>query len=808
MSIKWTLTDRFAQFAKKKLSRGSERTARANLFRVSSTAVLAIVILLAALPASACLPDPAPNPSSPAATAISSLLAALTAQANPRPIGCFLCGPIDVPGSDGVSSEFENGQIVWSPRQQMVLAAYWSGNEQSGTISVQWQMLVPVHYDFFLIRRQDVALPASKAIQEKLPSASGSINLNTHNVATGGNGLPDSRYFVIVEGCNTDGSRPVQCDQGWSAPAYVDVNPIDVMHDVSGNPLLPATTPIATSSTFDSRVTLGFFRTCNLGFPQSFAVDIYSAWLALGKLYLATNVETLPTCGTTPNVSETKTTLIKETNDWLRNAKVNSEVGTDFKVVTAGEGGLAGLGVGAVAGFEDGGLLGAAVGAIIGGVTGDVTASNCYRQGDYDMALFSLLPLMNEFGDKLDADVYHHVLHDLLTQSGGVKNVRTSFSACGVVNVAETENHIMNTESARYLTNQLLFAEVAQQYVHDPQSPVLAAATNEYDNTVNGLQSWMLSHLQRFAQNDFHEYNARPYMNLSIAGIHNLAEYASDSEVKTAATIVLNYLTAKLAVSSSGFRRATPFRRHYAARDFPLLFEEWNGDSTNHDQAIWWEATMFGTTQLVEALRQGHLEARAEADMSVTSFGHYRVPDLVLDIIMRDEITAPAVVVALPPPTTPFTYFQVFRHEGVELYARDPNLLITAGGDWEDNTRQDQVPPFTGVPSSNGAALPTTLMPAWAGTSLADLIQIAGNSESQSHLRANSCVAPGFACGLNPTIPASFFQKVQAAPPPMWPNGDWSHPRQMEPSGESGRPVRMPDERAGELWRRIRSAAV
>src|SRR5690348_4835735 len=173
---------------------------------------------------------------------------------------------------------------------------------------------------------------------------------------------------------------------------------------------------------------------------------------------------------------------------------------------------------------------------------------------------------MYEFGPQVERSVYNHVLHDLLTERGR-PNASEIVIVCNFVPFRETENHVLMTESARYLTNQLLLGEAQSLHIGDPQSPELARARQLYDNELNGMEDWMLTHLQGFLQHDFHEYNARPYQRLSIDALRNLASYADnrkpDGRVTTAARMVLDYLTAKYAVSNSALRRATPFRRHY-----------------------------------------------------------------------------------------------------------------------------------------------------------------------------------------------------------------------------------------------------
>src|SRR5262245_39239201 len=177
----------------------------------------------------------------------------------------------------------------------------------------------------------------------------------------------------------------------------------------------------------------------------------------------------------------------------------------------------------------------------------------CGRTGDYDMSLIGLVRMMylaRSNPGVIDSDTYARVLHELLNQRGGADQVRwrTTDGLCGA-SIDETENHILMTETSRYLTNQLLAREAG--------SAVAAA----FDNARNGMNDFMLSHLQKFLKNDFQEFNARRYQGLSIMAIENLFDFADDARVHRAAGILLDYLSAKFAVSSNGLRRIAPFRR-------------------------------------------------------------------------------------------------------------------------------------------------------------------------------------------------------------------------------------------------------
>ena len=108
-------------------------------------------------------------------------------------------------------------------------------------------------------------------------------------------------------------------------------------------------------------------------------------------------------------------------------------------------------------------------------------------------------------------------------------------------------------ESSRYLTNQLWY-----QLTHDQQ----------YDNNRNSddddnppLADWILQRLRTILKEDFVEYDSRNYEDYSLPAVMNLASYSYDDRVRLAARMVLDYVSAKVAVSSNDLRRSAPFRR-------------------------------------------------------------------------------------------------------------------------------------------------------------------------------------------------------------------------------------------------------
>jgi hypothetical protein len=245
------------------------------------------------------------------------------------------------------------------------------------------------------------------------------------------------------------------------------------------------------------------------------------------------------------------------------------------------------------------------------------------------------------------------------------------------------------------------------------------------------MNVWMLRHLQQFLQNDFSEYNARPYQNYSAMALQNLYDFAEDSRVKLAAEMVLDYISAKFAVSSNGLRRAAPFRRRKEYKDSTPLF-----DGNSDPQAARF-MVLTGLTQRLGEVQPAVQPSFAQDAGQLVAVGTYRVPYMILDLMMNNSHR---------------TYYQRIRHAGVEVYSSSSQFLITGGGIWMESVHgHDEFNKYADA----GWALPTTLMPTAGGVDRAGFIRIDGARED--HNRVNTCVAPGFACGLNPFIPPTYF---------------------------------------------------
>lgn len=375
--------------------------------------------------------------------------------------------------------------------------------------------------------------------------------------------------------------------------------------------------------------------------------------------------------------------------------------------------------------------------------------------GDYDFLLNLYIPLVYKYYNDLRDSVREYIINVLLSVRGPLTSHESEYIEIPIVGtyIPETENHLFLIETARYLTNQILC-----QRTHDPQ----------YDNRRNGsgmdppaTAVWLLYSLQAVLQHDFAEYNARPYQDNIMMALLNLESYAYDYDVRLAARMALDYISAKVAVSSNDLRRAPPFRRlnkneHWGPNipgDFflrsPLLiphdYPDRPGEPFEPDVQGAWYAMLAGNTGLLPSNRA---PGNFALEMVFAGVHDYRVPDLILDLFVSPRNRR---------------FYQRLQHSHTdrdaglstivdELYAGSPSYLITAGG---HPTGYCYTAVIAGVPEGGrtadlGSAMPTTFMPTGSGLTLESMIQfgrytddITANDPVKSHMG----VAPDFACG-------------------------------------------------------------
>ena len=343
-----------------------------------------------------------------------------------------------------------------------------------------------------------------------------------------------------------------------------------------------------------------------------------------------------------------------------------------------------------------------------------------------------------------------------------------------LVSLDETENHLLMQNTSRYLKNKLMMAELAR------------AGNREAFDTVADLnddvREWLLERMQRIAEEDFLEYNAKPYARLSHFSLLNLIDYAcdvrwnydlaglqrgadapcddKDKAVVTAAAALFDLSAAKAAVGSLEGRRLIPFRRRsevnqqfYDGR--PLTELVAGADTMIAALQMWTGNDIFAPG--------GKAQPATFGQLSFYSTSRYRPDPMILDIAI-DKSTPRA---------------QQYRHFGREAYVSGNGWLLTAGGDDEGRPAGANLPLgikiYIGAPATDyGVGVPTTLM------TRAPIVIENGQPRPRNRVRDflrfdgkdvdfgfddgkplksfsnNNCIAGAFVCGLRPRLPDDF----------------------------------------------------
>jgi len=313
--------------------------------------------------------------------------------------------------------------------------------------------------------------------------------------------------------------------------------------------------------------------------------------------------------------------------------------------------------------------------------------------------------------------------------------------------------------TARYLTNQLLY----QRTHHE-----------DYDNRRNGsvmggpnCMDLLLAVLRDILRGDFSEYNAKNYQSHTRYAILNLYHFAYDHEVRLAARMVLDYIAARIAVSSSDLRRLVPFRRRNegknVTRDKQGFMQIGLVEMTaGADPSMQHMAMLAGNTRIY-ATRNWLVKTNDQDGNEFIPYalGDYRLPLPVHALFVSDAHRRFYQKTHRTPLGDPEVGGR--NCDNYEIYAGSPSYLLTAGGAFATWA----VDPGPVTHSSKlrrendqqlGVALPSSFMPTPRATSdcgdqtsAESVIQFGRFSDVSGVF--NYGVAPDFACGPHMFIP-------------------------------------------------------
>lgn len=364
-----------------------------------------------------------------------------------------------------------------------------------------------------------------------------------------------------------------------------------------------------------------------------------------------------------------------------------------------------------------------------------------------------LRDLAEDLGDFFVWAVFTYLTYGLLPAGGGALMLAPFLLTAGLgnpndillshwgdVRVPESENHRLMIETSKFLTNADIIARLeAQNYDLDDLRGEQA-----------GVRGWLMQRLQDIARNDFREYNSRPYSRYSVNAILNLHDFAAvhgDKDLARAARIVLDLAEAKFAATSNRGRRIVPFRRLSDADgdENAYLYESVSGADHGVPRAM----LLSGQTQHLDT-NHGNKNAQGE-DVPLGSY-HYTLGTLAEMVnAATSDYRLPLPVLTTAVERRPFE--QTMRHSGVERVEQSPAFTISAGGIQTEPT--GIILSFFGRDADRGVAMPTVIIPTIAGSRMQDLFRFEGLGVHHER-SANTCVAPGFACGLQPKLPKAF----------------------------------------------------
>jgi hypothetical protein len=685
------------------------------------------------------------------------------------PMGCPVPTPGPNPPANVGKAEFQNGSIVtdngvWP---NGVMGAFQLG----GSVIVDWAVSAGdfspgIHFDKFLVRWRNAADPNFAPQQVDVVATYrqpdwGDTHLRsqgTYSIPWGG--TSKAIIEVTVEGCDNptyDILKPdpfnSRCLQGWMPeagltflPEFSELPPDDFAFiDFKRMGAHSATSVADSIDQLRARGAAAILQAACSLLPYSFYNNGEGYRIViLAKMLYADYFESDKCPGRLVNNRDEVNASLRVQNLWG-----DENAGSTFD------------------GIQPPNVLGDICGPKF---NGQQSACPPFRKGEYDVMLSGYAALLSKYGSALAPDVYHHVLYDLLNKKGPLNPDDLRVNIAGATG-SETENHILQIVAGQYLTNQLMFADTQD---------------GRYNNATNGMNAFVADFLHNLLTRDFLEYNARPYQDYAITAIQNLYSFAANAQdappngvsshsVKLAAEMVLDYISAKAAVSSDDGRRSAPYRRK-------AIFDNLASDPNSHDlvgargDAQYPRMLFLAGTGLDQITGpNGWILGIPNYNFQMVhaAFSSYRVPELILDEMVTRENRHS---------------FAMFHHAGDEIYWRSSSYMLSAGGhpaptlypfSADQNTISlissgvlgavggpiaaalggSLAPMITsaiqiGDDDARGVAVPTTLMPAGLVRSRDNLLRFEGSAGQNS---TNMCVAPAFACGQRLQIPPPYM---------------------------------------------------
>ncbi len=261
-----------------------------------------------------------------------------------------------------------------------------------------------------------------------------------------------------------------------------------------------------------------------------------------------------------------------------------------------------------------------------------------HKSGDYDFSEISWCSLLYLFGDNpelLYPETQNHLVNVLIGNSGSKPN--TIMPGTGRL-FRETENHILMGEVSRYLKNQ---------WLHEHGDTSLA-----YDNERNGIEKWMLNHLDEKFRGGFFEFNSNPYSGYSFQAMNTLFSFSHSDTVRNAVNKLMNELVYEYSLSSINLRRYPPYRR-----------QMWRASNADFD----WDPVSSILRVLVNRQTGSNYPVRERQHGLITFLLHYNLNKGLLKLLLNKNAN----------------YFAQLGHGrkgSPEIYDGGHDYVLSAGG--------------------------------------------------------------------------------------------------------------------------------
>lgn len=421
----------------------------------------------------------------------------------------------------------------------------------------------------------------------------------------------------------------------------------------------------------------------------------------------------------------------------------------------------------------------------------DIDVLGPHGEGNYDFTQMFILPLVYSFYDELPeareqlinlllarGRVHRWDLDDILTSGGAPNDWSRAGYVTGGGDIPETENHVLLIATARYLTNQLLY-----QRDHDPNHD--NRRNGDHEDSRPNCMDQVLDLLRNYLRDDFAEYNAKNYQEETRHALLNLCSYAYDAEVRLGARMVLDYISAHIAVSSNDLRRMVPFRRRneginvqqnqdapgfmdvslldaHGADPMPAQFALLAGNTRAYQRPNFrvWPGKSIGDPPEIARPWCWAITPNFGTELTLGALSDYRLPPSIHDLFVNDLHRRFFQRIHRHPLEEPG---QQRNCDNMEIYAGSPSYLITAGGKPATWVIPGRFGIFGYQDQNLGVAVPTSFMPTSlsAGPNVStndakELIQLSTFSADSGFIvgTENYGVAPDFACGFGFYLPA------------------------------------------------------